>query len=280
RGTFGTDGTDPRRLNPPRHAAGHRLRRPRHRRGDGAVERPANDGPAVYGRRNPAGAPTRAGRPRGPERAPRDTVSRRRRWLRVAFEDHGPDAAESGRGGDSTEDGAVAVLTARYRRSHTGPGAHGRLDSVLARRHLEAGRTRRPAESPVSLRPQRDADAGHGAGTVLQVGTDDAPFRVESLTALLGSAGIAVDHIVHPILLVRRDSDGRLVSIEGDAADAEAQRGAAPGPRSAQRDLTESWMHLELTGLPEEMRTEVEDRVRGLLADIGWVVEDTVAMHD
>ncbi|QDQ98073.1 NAD-glutamate dehydrogenase [Tomitella fengzijianii] len=130
-----------------------------------------------------------------------------------------------------------------------------------------------------------DSPAQHPAAAVLQVVTDDAPFLVESLIALLGSSGIAVDHIVHPILRVRRDGEGRLVAIEGDATSREDCDGEgrpreqlhAPGDAGGR---VESWIHLELSGLPPELRRDVEHRVRALLADIGWVVEDTTAMHD
>ncbi|WP_024793339.1 NAD-glutamate dehydrogenase [Tomitella biformata] len=105
--------------------------------------------------------------------------------------------------------------------------------------------------------------------SILQVVTDDAPFLVESLTALLGSSGIGVDHIVHPILLVERDEDGQLGRIHGEIGDvAEAAQG-----------IPESWIHLELTGTPRALLPQLELRVRELLADISWVVDDTTAMR-
>ncbi|WP_307810967.1 NAD-glutamate dehydrogenase [Tomitella cavernea] len=203
----------------------------------------------------------------------------------------GESGADAAVGGDL--DGVVEALTARYRQTHTGIGVPGRLDSEMARHHVRLGLTRAAGEALVSLRLLPGANDGreesgeHPAGAVLQVITDDAPFLVESLIALLGSTGIAVDHIVHPILRVRRDGDGRLVAIEGDATMRE-DRGAASGahthgPTQGGADdggRVESWIHLELAGLPSDLRRDVEHRVRALLADIGWVVEDTTAMHD
>ncbi|WP_182346775.1 NAD-glutamate dehydrogenase [Tomitella gaofuii] len=206
--------------------------------------------------------------------------------------DSGADAAVGG-DLDGVLGDAAAALTARYRQTHEGIGVPGRLDSEMARHHVRVGLTRAAGEALVSLRLLPDAGDGpeasgeHSAGAVLQVVTDDAPFLVESLIALLGSTGIAVDHIVHPILRVRRDGGGRLAAIEGDATMRE-NRGTAADRHAHGRTPSggddggrvESWIHLELTGLPPDLRRDVEHRVRALLADIGWVVEDTTAMHD
>ncbi|WNO54470.1 NAD-glutamate dehydrogenase [Stakelama saccharophila] len=52
----------------------------------------------------------------------------------------------------------------------------------------------------------------------LAVVNDDMPFLVDSIAATIGAHGIAIDRIIHPVLSVSRNGDGKLTSIgEGGA---------------------------------------------------------------
>ena len=53
--------------------------------------------------------------------------------------------------------------------------------------------------------------------SVVQVILDDMPFLVDSLTALLSRTQRGVHRVVHPILFVERDAQGRLLRTEATA---------------------------------------------------------------
>ncbi|MBW4331107.1 NAD-glutamate dehydrogenase [Stakelama sp. CBK3Z-3] len=55
----------------------------------------------------------------------------------------------------------------------------------------------------------------------LAVVNDDMPFLVDSISGTIGAHDIAVDRIIHPVLRVSRDAEGRLVEI-GDTGEPES----------------------------------------------------------
>ena len=55
---------------------------------------------------------------------------------------------------------------------------------------------------------------------------DDMPFLVDSIAATIAAHGLAIDRLLHPVLAVRRDTNGKLNEVvEGEAAGA---RGGQP----------------------------------------------------
>lgn len=165
------------------------------------------------------------------------------------------------------------ALARLYRQAQArGPNATpGKRAAELAAIHRELAAVRAPGAALVRIWSE-ESDTGSGGAeptAILQVVTDDVPFLVESLTALVGSSGIGVDHIVHPILLVDRDADGRLRSIIGEV-------GGVPAGADG---IAESWIHLELTGTPRDLLPQLERRVRALLADVSRVGDDTPEMR-
>ncbi|MBB3039125.1 NAD-glutamate dehydrogenase [Hoyosella altamirensis] len=149
---------------------------------------------------------------------------------------------------------------------------HQRRAYRLLQRHRELAARRTPGTPAVSISAD-EARTGNGSGqsnaSVLQIVTDDVPYLVESVTALLGSVGISVEQIVHPVLIVRRDHDGNLVEVLTDHSTFDKPDDA----------LAESWMHLELTGTPPELTQQITDRVTKLLGDVRQVVSDTSTMR-
>jgi NAD-specific glutamate dehydrogenase len=79
--------------------------------------------------------------------------------------------------------------------------------------------------------------------TVIEIVNDDMSFLVDSVTAALNRENLTVHIVIHPIVHVRRDRNGRLTGLYTAAAAAE---GAAP----------ESVMHVEINEqtLPEKLR--------------------------
>ena len=95
----------------------------------------------------------------------------------------------------------------------------GRSPQVMARvslDHLEFGATRKPGQA--LLRIFNPDEKGHGytsAFTFVEMINDDMPFLVDSVAAAINHRGLAVQITVHPIISVRRDKSGKLLSIVG-----------------------------------------------------------------
>jgi glutamate dehydrogenase len=145
------------------------------------------------------------------------------------------------------------------------PDDHLPLLEAAARSHRQLAGSRRPGEPLVRVRDPEPS--GTPGGPVVEVVTDDMPFLVQSLLAAVGRVGTDVQRVIHPIVVVRRDADGRLVEVLADADPAAAPEGA----------VVESWVHLDLlpTAVPHAELVEV---LLGALAQVREVVDDRDAM--
>lgn len=89
--------------------------------------------------------------------------------------------------------------------------------------------------------------------TIVRAMVGDRPFVVDSIREYLTAQNLAIHRFVHPVLLVERDDDGRIVSI--------GEEGGQP----------EAFVHCELTRIDEsdgraEIRAEIEDRLELVVA--------------
>ena len=89
--------------------------------------------------------------------------------------------------------------------------------------------------------------------TVVQIVSDDMPFIVDSVTMALGREGHSIDLVIHPVIVVRRDDEGRLIDVLEPDADVQADGAVA-----------ESVLHADLAREPdagrlEELRHAIED---------------------
>ncbi|MGW4480771.1 NAD-glutamate dehydrogenase [Rhodococcus triatomae] len=130
------------------------------------------------------------------------------------------------------------------------------------REHVQFG-AHRPRREPIArvCVPTPDAPA-------VQVVTDDMPMLVESVTAMLARLGVTVVEIVHPVLRVRRESDGSLsdIVVEGGQHESEAH--------------AESWMHLQLHPATDPAQFDaIAESVRNVLIDVQQVISDTEEMR-
>ena len=105
--------------------------------------------------------------------------------------------------------------------------------------------------------------AGDDALTIVETVTTDGPFIVDSLFEYFHHLGAAVRTILHPIIKVSRDKDGRIVSFEDSIS---TERG-------------ESFVHaeLELTPLPDQAR-QIERDVISILTEVGEATGDFAQM--
>ncbi|MDQ4215851.1 NAD-glutamate dehydrogenase [Microbacterium capsulatum] len=98
--------------------------------------------------------------------------------------------------------------------------------------------------------------------TIVDICTDDAPFLVDSAIAAVARQGLAVHLLVHPIVEVRRGSDGELLSAVAHGGE------------------LESWIHLEVDRVPtSEGRAQLEERLQSVIGDVHAAVDDWPAMR-
>src|SRR5688500_5989638 len=129
----------------------------------------------------------------------------------------------------------------------------------LALGHLKLAEVRPPGSATVDVHRLEDGRA------VVRLVTDDMPFLVDSVTAEVVRQGIDLAHIVHPVVVVRRDLAGRIKAfcdsfdVAGCGSDA----------------LTESWMAVVIDGpLDDEAAGDLVVGLRTVLDDVRAVDED------
>lgn len=94
---------------------------------------------------------------------------------------------------------------------------HVRL-AEAARFAAGAAALRKGSEPAIAIESVSGSDSG-GRHLRIAVINDDMPFLVDSITATITAQGLAIDRLVHPVVAVRRDSEGRLTEFpEGEAS--------------------------------------------------------------
>ncbi|MBX3642186.1 MAG: NAD-glutamate dehydrogenase [Rubrivivax sp.] len=100
--------------------------------------------------------------------------------------------------------------------------------------------------------------------SVIEVVNDDMPFLVDTLTMEIYRQGLTMHLIVHPVLRVQRDAQGRLQSLH----ELGAQADDAPA-------RNESWMHIEVDRLVDPaLRAELAAGLERVLGDVRAAVQD------
>ncbi|WP_442680435.1 NAD-glutamate dehydrogenase [Sphingomonas sp. ASY06-1R] len=93
----------------------------------------------------------------------------------------------------------------------------------------------------------------------LGIVNDDMPFLVDSVAATLGARGIDVHRLLHPVLSVRRDSEGALRAIL---------------PTGSSGERRESMIYMEVDRVDAKIRRTLEGDLAAMLADVRAAVED------
>jgi glutamate dehydrogenase len=124
---------------------------------------------------------------------------------------------------------------------------------------IATGAVRAPATPAVTLEPL----PGDGARRRMRLAivNDDMPFLVDSIAAAIGERDIAVDRIIHPVVRVTRDGEGKLIEI-GDAGTA-----------------TESMIYIELERVDARDRRALTDEIEKVLADVRAATGDWRTMQ-
>ncbi len=135
-------------------------------------------------------------------------------------------------------------------------------------RHLQLAGQRAPAETLVQVyNPDIDEDGWSSGHTVIDVVSDDMPFIVDSVLALLEVQGRQVHVLVHPIAAVDRDEHGRVRGIEP------SENGGA--------GLTESFLHLEIDRVASGASVErLRQDTLAVMRDVRVAVSDWMPMRE
>src|SRR3954468_23556189 len=197
----------------------------------------------------------------------------KRRLLEEAARTAGP--AEALPAGCAPPD--VAGFLQRYYWSEPAAEVLGREPAelaTLALGHLRLAEGRPQGSATVDVQRLPEGRGGGGAGggrCVVRVVTDDMPFLVDSVTAEVVRQGVGLQHVVHPVVVVRRDVAGRIQAF----CDAGSAEGCGPDA------LAESWMAVVLDGpVDEEAAGDLIAGLRTVLADVRAVDEDAGRMRD
>ncbi|MFJ6198599.1 NAD-glutamate dehydrogenase [Micromonospora sp. NPDC092111] len=167
------------------------------------------------------------------------------------------------------EDHDAATLVGRFWRfapdeELIGFTAEEMLDA--ARAHRDLAQQRVPGELKLRIHSP-DADQHH---TVVEIVTDDMPFLVDSVTALLNAHHLDVHLLVHPLVVVRREPLGRLTEVSADVEPDDAIAG----------DLVESWMRIEIDPVRDaDEREKLRRELQRVLTDVREAVEDWPKMR-
>ncbi|HEY6593590.1 MAG TPA: NAD-glutamate dehydrogenase, partial [Asanoa sp.] len=106
--------------------------------------------------------------------------------------------------------------------------------------------------------------------TVIEIVTDDMPFLVGSVTALLTGYHLDIHLLVHPLVVVRREPMGKLVDVAAEVEPDDAIEG----------DLVESWMRIEIDPVRNPgAREQLEHELHRVLTDVREAVEDWPKMR-
>ncbi|WP_203824508.1 NAD-glutamate dehydrogenase [Actinoplanes palleronii] len=162
------------------------------------------------------------------------------------------------------EDHGTALLVGRFWRFAPDEELIGYTPEEMYRaavEHRDLARNRLPGELKLAL----TEPTGSQSHTVLQIVTDDMPFLVDSVIALLTAHNLQVHLMVHPLIVVRREPLGALSELESDVEPDDAIEG----------DLVESWIRIEIDPVRRaEAREQLLNEVRRVLTDVREAVED------
>jgi len=128
----------------------------------------------------------------------------------------------------------------------------------------------RPADTPIISvhTPKARLANGQPAHTVVQIVNDDMPFIVDSMSAALNQHGVTVHLIIHPILHVTRDSDGKIAALDWHRPRDEESR-------------AESWVRIEIDQHTKAADVQaIKDRLDAVLDDVRASVRDWKSMLD
>lgn len=132
--------------------------------------------------------------------------------------------------------------------------------------HWQLARSRAAGQARVRVLSPTQAEHGWASRhSVIEIVNDDMPFLVDSASMEVNRQGLTLHLVVHPVLAVQRDAQGRLTAVQ-------PRRAAPQWPR-------ESWMHIEVDRLVDAASREaLREGIERVLADVRAATADYRAM--
>ncbi|MFI5048380.1 MAG: NAD-glutamate dehydrogenase [Gaiellales bacterium] len=170
---------------------------------------------------------------------------------------------------DGAADGPLGEFARAYaRRVTSGPLDEPGIDALAAQVAglFEFISERRPGDIHArAFNPDGARDGWSCRGSVLEANVDDMPFLIDSVTEELRRRGLAVRNVMHPVIGVERDGNGRLAAV-------------VPARGALHR---ESVMHFEVDRrMPEAELEQLTSDVIRVIGDVALSVRDFHAMAD
>lgn len=119
------------------------------------------------------------------------------------------------------------------------------------------GATRKRGEVAIAIE-STGGEAGRRRMRIAIV-NDDMPFLVDSVANAIAGRQLTIHRLLHPVVCVDRDKDGKLLSVE---------------PLCGDKERRESMMYIELDRTHARGRRELVDDLKAVLADVRAAVRD------
>jgi glutamate dehydrogenase len=170
-------------------------------------------------------------------------------------------ASETASGKQAEDAGAFTAEIAAILTAGALPGetdGFSEEDSKAAAAFVAQTAARRTAGRPsVAL----ESTGGEGGRRLMRLAivNDDMPFLVDSVAAALAARGLAVHRLLHPIVAVRRDTEGKLTGLL---------------PARTEGERRESIIYLEIERADAKDRRAIVEELEDVLAHVRAAVED------
>jgi glutamate dehydrogenase len=137
----------------------------------------------------------------------------------------------------------------------------------LALAHYNLARQRSPGATKVRVyNPQFEEHGWQSTHTAVEVVTDDMPFLTDSVTMELNRQGFGVHVVIHPVMTMRRDDDGRLTDVFD--------------PHTADQGIAESLIHAEVDRHTDPADLErLRENVQRVVGEVRAALEDWPQMR-
>ncbi len=158
-----------------------------------------------------------------------------------------------------------------------GRGTQDLYGAVVSHWHLG---TVRPSGRPVVAvyNPDVDQHGWQSPHSVVDVVADDMPFLVNSITMELSRHGLGIHVVLHPVMGVRRDSEGRLFGVAPSGGSG-GEAGRRAGRRAEPGGTAEAFIHVEVDRISDPVRLDdLQLDLLRVLGDVHSAVEDRDAM--
>jgi glutamate dehydrogenase len=120
------------------------------------------------------------------------------------------------------------------------------------------------------FKPEKKQYGWKSERTVIEIIGDDMPFLVDSVTAELARHDLSIYELIHPVLRVKRDKQGKLIKVKERGDDAKRDNLGTDT-----ETINESFMHIHVSSLPDELsKKDLEKNISRVLNAVSYSVAD------